>query len=168
MLWRPVNGHSGRVVSVTFLPLMADFSLIFFWPFAYALQTLVILIPVGWFISFFPWLSVDWFSRRRSRASSAKAGGVIISPVKPQSSAAVTLAHRAKWTDQTKNLWWLSNIWKEVYLENEILIFSSLLLSWFFTLVLFFRQALIQPLHQSLSQKPFFKSISKLVLLGFK
>lgn len=54
--------------------------------------------------------------------------------VKLHSSAAVALAHRAKWTDQMKNLWWLSNIWKEVYQENEILIFSSFLLLWLFTL----------------------------------
>lgn len=91
-------------------------------------------------------------------------------PVKLQSSAAVTLAHRAKGTGQMKNPWWLSNIWKEVYLENEILIFSSFFLSWFFKLVLLCRQALIQPLHQLLSKKKqhFYKSISELILLGFK
>lgn len=155
MLWRPVNGHSGRVVSVTFLPLMADFPWFFSGLLLSTLQTLVILIPVGWFISFFPWLSVDWFSRRRSRASSAKAGGVIISGEAAELSSCHTCSpSKMNWPNEEPLV-------VEQHLERSLpgkwdidfLLFVALLI---FHLGSFFRQALIHPLHQSLSKKTLF------------
>lgn len=79
LLWRPVNGRGGKVKSLTFLPLLANFPWLFSRLLLHRLQTLVPLIHFGWFISFFPWLPADWFGCRRSRASWAKAGFVMVS-----------------------------------------------------------------------------------------
>lgn len=83
------------------------------------------LLSVGWFISFPPLFPVSVKLAVRSSAA------------KLQSSAALTLAHRANCTHQVRNLWWLSNIWKKIDRENKTLILSSFLLSWVFMRVLF-------------------------------